>query len=398
MKNALIIVLIVIILILGGIWGYLFLNGAPKSLSDVGDNVFGTSPAVVPVATDTEVTPGPVDSGASRTVKTDAILAKLTTRAVAGAMISTSSVDTFIRYAEKGTGYIFEIDLKTGTEIRISNKVIARAVEAYWSPTGNHVVFITDAQGKRDETLLGTLSIKKDTKETVLDTESIAQGSNIAFTRNGKELLYTETNPSGGTTSFSRTLATGDTKTLFTVPFAESTVLWDLWGTSAHYVYTKPALGFNGYLYKVTKGGLEKIDEASALSAARLGTSTLIINKNSGKGPYSLLVDTVKNNGIFLNIQTLSEKCAKIGISIWCGSDAAANSNTFPISWYQGEVSYADLIWNVDSMTGEGSIAVDPEAFIREQIDVTDMMTSDEGPLIFRNKRDDTLWIFNPPK
>ncbi len=403
MKKKLIITLIVLILLLLGVWIYLLLNGAPKSVTEFRENIFGTAPSVAPVPTPTSnETPITIDesAGTPRTLPIKSQLVKLTDRPVAGATFATTSEGQVIRYAVKGTGHVYEISLTTGTENRISNRVIPQTVDVTWSPFGTRALFMTDKGGVKGDTFLTTLT-KNDTGEAWLDSEKMTFSDNVAFSTVGDELFYSETTGNGNTTGFARNLRTNTTQTLFTVPFGENTILWDLWkstSSSTHYVYTKPAIGFNGYLYTITKNGLSKIDGEKNLSALRIDSDTLIVNKNSGKGSYSLLLTMQNGMGNFLSIQTLKEKCAGYDTTIWCGSSVNAQDDSFPIAWYQGTVSYADSLYKIDTRNGQSFLALDPETLSRERIDITDLMVSSEGPVIFKNKKDDSLWLFNPPQ
>ena len=98
-----------------------------------------------------------------------------------------------------------------------------------------------------------------------------------------------------------------------------------------------------------------------------------------------------------LSIQVVKEKCGGLDV-IWCGTAPEAASTDFPVSWYQGTVSYADSLYTVNKRTGRSQKILDPETLSRERIDITDLMVSKDGPVIFKNKKDDSLWLFNPPR
>ncbi len=401
MKKKLIITLVALIVILLGVWIYLLLNGAPKSITEFRDNIFGKAgPATAPTTPriDTTSTETDDDAVGPRTIAVKTQLVKLTDRPVAGATFATTSEGSVVRYAVKGTGHVYEISLVTGIENRISNRVMPQTVEAIWSPFGTRALFITDAGGRLGDAFLTTLTVN-DVGETWLDSEKISTIENGAFSATGDDLLYTERTSDGGTRALARNLRTGIVKTLFTVPFGENVVLWDLWketSSSTHYVYTKPASGFNGYLYGVKGTTLTKIDGEKNLSALRIDSDILMVNKNSGKGPYSMLLNTRTGTGDFLSIETLREKCGGYLSTIWCGTSVDAANENFPIAWYQGIVTYADSLYKIHTETGRSQMVLDPETLSRERIDITDLHVSPDGPVLFKNKKDDSLWLFNP--
>lgn len=400
MKNALIISLIALILLLGGAWLYLLLNGAPKNIPSFG-NLFGKATTVVNTPTNSEqITPSTTEeTSPDRTINVRQELVKLTERSTAGAIITShqnasTTEENVIRYMTKGTGYIYDISLITGVEKRISGRTIPQVVEALWSPKGNAAILTTDVNGVQGEKSLLLFSTGE-TGEVSTTLEGLSSIENASFDTEGNILFYTE-KTTEGTVGFARNLTTGATEQLFSVPFKESRVLWDVWEKHTHYIYTKPGLGFMGYLYQITPSGLKKIDSAKTLSASRIDANTLIINKDSGKGPYSLLL-TADGRDEFLNIETLSEKCAGYGAMIWCGATEGAGNSSFPLAWYEGTVSYADALWSITTTNGVSKKVADPEALSREQIDVTDMQTA-PGGLLFKNKRDDSLWLYNFPR
>jgi hypothetical protein len=390
MKKTLIGILVLLILLLGGAWVYLLINGAPESVGDIRDTLFGTENFPQGSDAGSDIPPFE-ETPTGQTIETNAPLIKITSRPTAGATILQNDQGTFVRYMEKGSGNIYDVSLQSGTESLVSQKVISGVVESHWSPLGTHAVLILDSGGSRGETLLATFD------ETGLTTDSLPTTFNNVFSLDGTTLYYTERNASGGTTAFARNLEAGTVTTLFTVPFAESAVLWDRWNKTAHYIYTKAAPGLMGYLYEVKAGVLEKVDEAFQLTTSRQDSDTVIVNKNSGQGPYSLMLTLEDGRGTFLSLQTLEEKCARARGVLLCAASDAMHAATFPIPWYQGIVSYVDKIYTVDRTTGESTVVADLEALSREQIDVTDIAASDSGQVIFRNKRDDSLWLFNPP-
>lgn len=391
MKKILIGILIVLILLLGAAWAYLLLNGAPENLNEI-KSIFGGAGTQFP-----ESGAGAPPSNVPREeeppqqeIRVHDRLVKLASRPIAGAVTIQTDAGGVVRYIEKGTGAVYEISLQGGTVSRIGNEAIARVISAVWSPDGTHVLLIQESAGVRGETLLGTY------KEGNLTTQPLAAPENVAFSKDSKRLYYTEPSATFGTTGFSLDLETNDISTLFSLPFREAVIVWDLWKNADHYVYTKAASGFIGFLYKIEGTQLRKIDEAIHLTASRFDADTMIVNKDTGQGPYGLLYTLETGGGVFTSLQTLKEKCGQARGTLWCAANDAMNTYPFPVSWYQGTVSYADALYTINRETGESTRVVDLESLSREQIDVIDFSTSDDGRLLFRNKRDDSLWLYNP--
>ncbi len=94
-------------------------------------------------------------------------------------------------------------------------------------------------------------------------------------------------------------------------------------------------------------------------------------------------------------ITALPEKClwTKDSITLFCGAPNEIPEGMYPDSWYQGKVSFSDALWKINTETGALNILAIPEEDAREEIDLIDpMLSPDEHTLIFRNKKDSSLW------
>lgn len=392
MRKTIIITLVVLILLLGGAWAYLLLNGAPESIADLGDDLFGggNTPSVVTPSTEIPIPEN--DDVAVRTIPMAAPLIQVSTRAVAGAITTETGSSTALRYMEKGTGHVYDVDLESGLETRVSNTTIPGTVRALWSPLGDYVLIETDVSGRSGAYFLGT--IRAGAESATIETVPLeGTPGNAAFAESGRSLFYT-TVSGEGTTGWSRDLASGATGEVFTIPFTEASVLFDVWDERTHYAFTKPAVGFRGFLYEIGALGLEKIDEGDTLVATRPQRDTLLVTKNGASGAPSLLMRIGTGGASLIGLRTVKEKCTGSASVVWCAagqSDAA----TFPIPWYQGLVSYDDTLYALDEGSG-GLVGEIPLATLaRVPLDVTQLAASGDR-LTFINKRDDTLWLVNP--
>jgi dipeptidyl aminopeptidase/acylaminoacyl peptidase len=389
MRAFLITILAIAILLLAGAWVYLLINGAPESVEDLRDQLFGgtTLPTPEPITETTPTIAEPDDR-----LATNVPLLQVSERAVAGAGLHRIASSSVLRYMEKGTGHIYELDVDTGVSTRISNTTIPGAARAIWSPQGDRLIILTDTQGGPGTISLGTLATTTD--GVLLSLSPLTDDTeNIAFSQDGTTLFYTRPASDGKTELSALALKTNTVKRAGVVPFSESTMLWDLWGSDEHYVYTRPAAGYRGYLYRIGDRSLEKIDEGETLVAVRADRATMLINKSGQSGETSTRIDLGTNAGDFLSIPVVREKCAS-GSSVWCAASEEAGGS-FPVPWYQGLVSYSDRIYRVDPETG-AQASLELETYARMPIDVTDLSAGMEGRLIFINKRDDTLWLANP--
>ena len=124
----------VIVCILVGFWVYSFLYGSPTNDGSIFTNlgIFGQN------NTEEIYTPPVIDEVPTVDVNTEK-LRQLTTKPVIGARIIDKASTTIMRYVEAGTGHVFDIDLVSGQEVRVSQISVPSAEKAVVSPNGSYV-------------------------------------------------------------------------------------------------------------------------------------------------------------------------------------------------------------------------------------------------------------------
>jgi hypothetical protein len=141
MKKILIILGVIIILVLGAAWAYVFIYGVPENA----DEIFarfdraGDAPVFTGDENSGDIDVGEGDDGMNEGVVSR--LRQLTTRPVAGAVFTTAG----IRYVERGTGHVYEIDLASGEERIVSGTTLQRTIRAVFSPDGTHVALTSES-------------------------------------------------------------------------------------------------------------------------------------------------------------------------------------------------------------------------------------------------------------
>jgi len=98
------------------------------------------------------------------------------------------------------------------------------------------------------------------------------------------------------------------------------------------------------------------------------------------------------------SLKTLSEKCAWApdNITLYCAATASPAHGAYPDDWYQGIVSFNDNIWRINTDTNAMSSVLVPMSRANQPMDITHMvLTPDQNYLVFINKKDSTLWMFD---
>lgn len=383
---------ITLILLMVGIWGYLLAYGTPQQTSEVFTNLGFFEPAEQEARTidPLGVLPEPTTSLAL----SGSELQQLTTRAVAGFRFASSSDGDVLRYVERGTGYIFEINLTSGTEKQISPITIPQAAEAVFSPDAGFVVITAYANGKSMSTVLP--SVNENGDEAVLLTLQTG-ATNFAF--EDETHVYYSVSDTARTWGYSYNLQSDTRSELFVLPFADPVLVWGS-GVSGMYAYTTPASGMEGYLYKIQNGSFIAVaDGAEGLTAFAHDQDIVVstIGKES-YGSYALLNNEPHAQALFM----VPEKCTFDRTTLlvaWCGAPLSIEQASYLDNWYKGVLASEDYLWSVDLESQTVTLVGDLATLAGRMIDVINLASSQEGNLLaFINKIDGALWLYRLPQ
>ncbi|MDC1205591.1 hypothetical protein N8083_01965 [Candidatus Pacebacteria bacterium] len=385
MKKSLVITIgVILILIVLGIWGYLLFFGTPSNSNDIFANLGFGNKVVEP--SDTLATP-PENTTTQIDVRKNP-LQQLTTKPVAGFGFVGSSSD-LIRYVERGTGHIFEINLTSGIEKQISLTTIPKVVEAVFSDSGTSVALITENNYTRD-IVAGVIDEVANSVNFISLPEHSFEPAFILDT-----VLHFAVTAENGTTGYELDITTATPVKIFTILLRDVAIVWSADET---HVYNRPTTLYKGSLYSVdsvltTQTSGEYGFVGGVTDTHYLGSAIVDDTLDS----YAL--DRISKERIPLPITYIPEKCipTKLTASIlWCASPFESPNESFIEDWYKGIVQSPDLLWLVDVELGEAELH---SIFLEESgrlIDV-DRISIDVFGLapIFRNKVGNTLWIYD---
>ncbi len=394
-KKLLILIPIALIIIVG-VWFVFFRSSTPTTPAPTSTtSPFGYGgPDVVP-AGQTNKSPS---SGLDASGRPVAKLFQISNTPVSGAVGIIKNGSTIIRYTERATGHIIDVNPETMERVKISNKTLPKIYEAYYKKDGSGVVYRSlDNNDSIINTSISLTAPKSTSTGDVLYTlnASMLRGDigEIKVLSSG-DLVYSTNNPGAIVTSG----FVGDKPTnIYTTPFTEWRISPS--GTNEVYITTKAGGNYDGYSYKLnTKNGtLSKI-------VGPLNSLTLLPSPNEDAVIYSYKIGgvinfSVKNNSsktiLSLVPATLSEKCVWSSKSIkiiYCGVPDSIGSNE-PDDWYQGKTSFSDRIWGFNTSTTLTDVFAEPKKDQGVDIDVFNpTLTPDEDYMIFMNKGDLSLW------
>lgn len=385
MKKVLIIIGIVLILLIGGIWAYLFLNGAPQggTLGEIFAN-FGDAGDAPEFEDQSGGDGGFDDDGESEDPFTSKKrLRQISTRSVAGAVYTGGAV----RLMERGTGYVFDVDPQTGSERKVSGLTIQKALRATFASQGDRVAIVYDANGTLT-TVLGILPGSGDMELVTLPDGATEPG----FTKKGDALFFFVPTVLGGT-GYKYTIDTKAKAEVFKTPLQKVRMLW---GDSATYFYTTPSRVMTGAVYKAGTSHGHVTGSGKGLTAFSYGDG-LLVGKYNESGA-SLVIDPARGPAPLPLL--FPEKCAPKAASstvFYCGTPAKlSGSEKFPDDWYKGTVGLTDAILEVNVASSSVTTISVLEDEASRPIDIAEMGIAPDGSLLyFVNKYDGGLWVLD---
>lgn len=306
-------------------------------------------------------------------------------------------------YVERANGNIFQTSTSSRETVRITNTTIPKVYEAFIAKngaqvalrtldetTGNIQTFVASPKTKTgtssaDQTkeLVGSYAPNNIRNMTVSPSKSSLFGI-LNGVLGGEGIIY----PFSGVSSivFSHTIrnwvpewVNSTTISMTTAPSARTQNLAYLFNTTTK-ALTKIAGPKNGLVVSVSPN---------------LAYSLLSENKNNLLS-FSLLNIKTQQETV-LSRQTVADKCvwsSKNNDVAYCGLPKTVPSGVYPDSWYQGKVLFDDVIGKVDASNGEVREIFNPQDFGVQADMINPTLSPDEKYILFSNKRDLTLWMY----
>jgi len=418
-RKTIFIIALIIILLLGGLFGALFfvskdlgepvgetlktflpfgLGGEDVSFPERnnGENDVGEFPSGSDIQGEGDSAP---ENNIETVISKTGVLRQLSVVPTAGIFTSTDSVGTTeVSYVERQTGHIYTVPTDGRAKNRISNTTIPGIREVAWGNIKNTLIIrylddndviksffgiITETGQGPDGTLEGTF-LSNDIQTIAASPGKIRKFTLLPF---GNSLIGTISD-----------FDDKNKKEVFNSSFTEWTASWPEENTIS--LATKPSGNAEGFLYflNLKTLNLQKVvGGVNGLTALTSPEATRVLYSQAEKNGFTTHLYNVpkKTSSMFL-LTTLPEKCAWSKIAseiIYCAVPEIIPQGTYPDNWYQGVLSFSDTIWKVNVENGIPDILARPRELTGQGIDLIDpVLTENEEYLIFRNKKDSTLW------
>ena len=385
---------IIFIVALIGIWLYLFIFGTPENIEETMQNFPTSSGESTSVSdgfnfdeSDTQNS-SEEDDVSSDTVSqlniSQSAVSQLTTNPVAGFSFRD---DNEIVYVEAGTGHIFSVNLNDGQQIRISNNTLAQTRRALFSPDNSIILLFADNM----------------MRITILENNNLRVGSPIIAPKNIKidsdnNILHTVSNDRN-TSGFSTNTSTGETETLFTIPLKDPVIVWGERINSRHFAYPRPAIGLQGRLFEIRNDTLRFTPVSGTNLTIIRSDNDFITNLRSTTDGENIIWrggDTTSSAN-FIPSVLYNEKCTEMSDVLLCAK--SEDTNTSINDWYKGIVSFNDNLWTLNLNQETAQEIINLEQATGRMIDVDTITSNSDGTkILFRNKIDGNIWLFNNPE
>ncbi len=316
---------------------------------------------------------------------------------VAGAVAFIKNGFTVVRYVDRATGHIYDINPVTLERTKITNTTRPKIYEAYFKPDGSRVL-IRSLKNNSDVIENVSLSLTQprstSTDEFYL-VSAVALRGDISEVATGSTTLYYVLKDTSSVVSSN--YDGSSPRSIYTSAFKD----WRLGYMGGNLLlWTKASASALGYAYSIntSTGGLTKLlggQPGLTVVADRTGSNLVYSFNNSGRtDSYSMNIRTGNTNPVFPS--TLAEKCVWSERSrgvLFCGIPQNTISTNEPDLWYQGMTHYQDQLWTFDTVNGISDVLAEPTKEFNIDMDVTNpQLAPDEDYLIFTNKNDLSLW------
>ncbi len=310
-------------------------------------------------------------------------------------MIANIKQGGIIRYIEKATGHIFEVELFSPREERISNTTIPLAYDAVWgSATSSLVVRYLKEDNQTVDTYSLFIKTSSSSEKTVT---AISFPTNIGdVSTQGSSVFYLVQNPNSSA-GFISDFSGKTKKQIWNSEIRE--FLSQYVNSKTVALTTKPAKNVQGFMYFVdtSNGQVRKIlGDIAGLTTLTDPDANQILYLYQGEVAQISIFNQKSKSSVRVTPTTFPEKCAwskKDKNVIYCAVPKESLDGNSLTEWYQGLTSFTDDIWKYDIKNNTSSIITNLYEEAGENIDVVrPILSENEQYLIFVNKIDGSLW------
>lgn len=315
-----------------------------------------------------------------------------------------TTTEIVFRYIERGTGHMYETKENSLTKTRLSNTTIPKVYNALFSQDGNKLILrYLDTNNETIKTF--DSEIMKEENPDPNNPEYSLEGkflpndiTEFTASPDGNNVLYFTTNNSAEITSVYIADILEDVVSLvYQTPISQWLSQWI--DETQIAITTKPHSQVYGYSFLLNtedKVLTKTVDAKRGLTTLYNQTGEKVIYSISDNRGLATYVQTIGETAFKLNIKTIPEKCAWDPTDndvVYCATPNILPRGDYPEDWYQGEVSFADNIWRLNTRTFDLRQVYQFGTEDGGRLDVIRPQISPDGRyFMFINKNDLSLW------
>lgn len=399
MNKKLLILLVILFLVAGGLVGlYLMRSQQGSGGASFWGNFFGGGQNQPPTTNNPPTTfppdNTPVSTSTSPEVTITSLFDKSGLTLLANGFVSGATFvgDSKIHYATRDTGNLFTLDIASGTTARYSNIIVPGSYATQFSNDGKVALISSNERGVVGYSILTTIGTS--TRDAILPNTI----TRPRLSPDGTKMVYIEDLGDSARIRI-RSLTTKNPDTT-----AYSSALRDIaaeWVSSTTLlVHTKASYRKDSTAFLISTSGTgisEVTTPMRGLTALAAPTgSRVLIGSVSVEGELLLSVFE-RGESTTLPVRTLPEKCVWSRVTndvLYCAVPVSLTGSTLPDAWWKGDVSFNDELWKFNIK--EGSAV---RIYENTNMDIMDLSLSiKDNLLLFRNKKNASLWAFNLTK
>ena len=428
-KKFFIIITIILAIFVLALTGYYFIiqsntPGSKVTTTSVFKNFFpfGGNTASVPTTGTTQTNTLTNEPPVSTLV--DVKLRKLYADPIAGFGDTETASGTVVRFMDTATGHVFETDLFSPRQERITNTTIPVVYNAYW---GNDINSFITMYLKDNDRTVSTYSVYLSRASTTRGSEggiklltntqvpSINLSSNpyvisaIPLAQEVASISVLNSNmfyvvqSQYGSTGFISNLHGGKQKQVWNSPITE--IIPQFVNDTTIAITTKPYQNVSGFLYFINTitGGVKRVlGDIPGLSTLVSPDAKKVLNFASGGGVALSVMHTDTQVQDTVTPTTFPEKCVwskKDTTVVYCAVPHQILGEESLTDWYKGKKQFSDDVWKYDLTTNTSHVIENISTDTTDEIDVIKpVLTPNEKYLLFVNKKDGALWSLDLTK
>lgn len=315
-----------------------------------------------------------------------------------------TTTEIVFRYMERGTGHIYETKENTLVTERISNTTIPKIYNALFSEDGENVILRYLDMNEEDIRTFKTRLVKNTNKteeDTVFSLEGTFLSNNLLeFKTNGSQENYLYIKKQTFTDTGGLYIKNSDEENetlVYRSPLSDW--LTQIVNPKQIAITTKPFSSVYGYSFMIDSetGNINKtLGQIRGLTTLYNKEGTKILYSETNGNSIDFYIRELDSEiTLSTKIKTLPEKCAWDTVNeniAYCAVPKGIQRADYPEDWYQGQVSFNDDIWRIDTYTTNAKMIYQNDGE-NGFFDIIKPQVSPDGRyLLFINKNNLSLW------